>query len=59
MIKLFVNGEQIRLPNNKTTNLDWYYQDIKTSSETQIPDLRFTIRALCETSPQLLGKIIR
>ena len=25
MIKLFTNREQIRLPNSKSTDLDWYY----------------------------------
>ena len=42
MIKLFTNKEQIRLPNNKSTDLDWYYSNHNWKLKLLIRDLLFT-----------------
>ena len=42
MIKLFVNREQIRLLNSKTTDLDWYYFKPYQKLKLLIRDLLFT-----------------
>ena len=41
MIKLFTNSEQIRLLNNKATDLDWYYSIHFWKLKLLIRDLLF------------------
>ena len=43
MIKLFMNREQIRLLNSKTTDLDWYYSRPNQKLKFLIRDLIFML----------------